>query len=418
MRAFVWIINYIISVARALFILAIALFLPQICLWNAQQSTTNVSSESSTTFKLGVENVIGRNVLSKDIQKLEPSIALVTNNTGVDQEGNNTLDVLIDKGLSIKKILVPQTMAEKKALAANLHHIPTISLQSKKGSPYIAKDLMNGIDTIMIDIQDNGMHYASSSNPLLDIMKAASIHKKKCIILDRPNLLGWCMEGFCPEVPLRYGMTIGEVARYYNKYVLRKPIDLEIVPMTNYSRCVESGSMLACSLSPEIKNIDSCYGYSFLGLLDQVAPFDTGLGSDKSFQCILLPDKLKFPKQKWLELGALLKDLGVESKEHRYYSARKKTYCSGLRFHIIDINHFSSFKTLITLLSFFKSNGVPIQFSASFDKAMGSQAIKSLIQGTLSKTEFALQVNNNLQSFFKKACSCFLYKPYPKMMHV
>jgi len=261
MRAFMWVVNYVISVARALFILAIALFLPQICLWNAQQSQKFVSEESSTTFKLGVQNVTDRNVYGKESQKFGHAIALVTNNTGVDQEGNNTLDILLDKGLPIKKILVPQTT--KKSLEKNTKHIPMILLQSKKGSPYIAKDLMNGIDTIMIDIQNSGIQYAASSNTLLDVMKAASIHKKKCIILDRPNLLGWCMEGFCPEVPLRYGMTIGEVASYYNKYVLRKPINLQVIPMTNYSRCIESGSMLACSLSSEIKNIDSCYGYSF-----------------------------------------------------------------------------------------------------------------------------------------------------------
>jgi len=159
-------------------------------------------------------------------------------------------------------------------------------------------------------------------------------------------------------------------------------------------------------------------GIAFLGLLDQVTPFDIGLGTDKAFQCILLPDKIKFPKQKWLDLAAVLKDLGVESKEHRYYSARKKTHCSGLRLHIHDINHFSSFKTLLTMLTFFKHNGVPLQFSPSFDKAMGSSAIKALIQGTISKTEFALQVNNDLQLFFKKACSCFLYKPYPKMVRI
>lgn len=417
MRAFMWVINYIFSLARALFILVIALFLPQICLWNAQQSHNKYASEeSSTPFKLGVHNITVKNI-DAHCPKNKPAIALITNNTEMDQEGNNSLDVLLDKGLNIKKILMPQ-ISSKKTLLKNTQQIPLISLSAKKGTPLINKDLMNGIDTLMIDIQDNGMQYAASSNTLLEIMKAAGTYKKKCIILDRPNLLGWCMEGFCTEIPLRYGMTIGEVGRYYNKYVLRTPINLEVIPMTNYSRCIESGSMLACSLSPEIKNIDSCYGYSFLGLLEHVGPFDIGLGTDKAFQCILLPDKIKFQRQKWLELGALLKDQGVECKEHRYHSVRKKTHYSGLRLHIQDINHFSSFKTLLTVLSFFKKNGIPLQFSPSFDKAMGSNSIKSLIQGTISKTEFALQVNNDLQSFFKKACSCFLYKPYPKIVHV
>lgn len=418
MRGVIWVVKHILSVAQALFILAIALFLPQICLWNAHESQKIDSGESSTTFKLGVENITDRNVYSKNFQDSPRAIALVTNNTGMDQEGNSTLDVLLSKGLPIKKILAPQGTFEKKSPAKNLKKIPLFALQSKKGHSLITKNLMGNIDTIMIDMQDSGMHYSGLTNTLLDVMKAASTYKKKCIILDRPNLLGWCMEGFCPEVPLRYGMTMGEMAHYYNKYVLRKPINLQVIPMTNYNRCVESGSMLACSLSPEIKNIDSCYGHSFLGLLGEVAPFDIGLGTDKAFQCILLPDKMKFPRHKWQELGLVLKDLGVESKVHRYYSARKKYHCSGLRLHIHDINHFSSFKTLLTILNFFKNNGVPLQFSPAFDQAMGSRSLRSLVQGSISLADLATHVNDDLQLFFNKACSCFLYKPYPKMVHV
>jgi uncharacterized protein YbbC (DUF1343 family) len=418
MRGFMGVIHYIASLARALFILGIALFLPQICLWNSQQLQKETPAPSSNPFRLGIENVAQGNFYNLQAKDLGHRIALVTNDGGINQENSNTIKILSNKGLEVKKILACQSILEKKIKTKNNQSIPIISLQTKNKTHIIPKELMSNVDTIMVDIQDTGMQYAAGSNILLDVMKAADAYKKKCIILDRPNLLGWCMEGICPEIPLRYGMTIGERARYYNQYVLRKPINLTVIPMSNYNRCVESGSALDSALSNQLKNIDSCYGYSFLGLLDHVAPFDIGLDTDKAFQCILLPDKMKIPKHTWLELATFLKDLGVASKEHRYYNVRKKTHFSGLRIHIQDINHFSSFKTLLTLLNFFKRNGVPLQFSPSFDKTLGSTTMKSLIQGTITKAEFAQQVNSDLQLFFKKACSCFLYKPYPKIVHV
>lgn len=119
--------------------------------------------------------------------------------------------------------------------------------------------------------------------------------------------------------------------------------------------------------------------YNFLALLQEIKPFDVGAGS-KALQCILLPDALHFPKQKWTQLSSILKTLGVDSKPYRYYNATKKQHCSGLRLHIRDSNHFFSLKTTTTMLTFFKKNGVILQFSPLFDRRAGSQEIRSLLQ--------------------------------------
>lgn len=418
MRGTMWIIRHIIVMIRAFLVLMLALFLPHIYLWKNQQFPKIVFPERTTAFKLGIENITDRMVYGKNVKKSHLSIALITNNTGIDQEGKSTIEVLLAKKLPIKKIFLVQDSIERKIRTIKKNHIPMIILPRKQGHIAITKNHIADIDMVMIDMQDSGVHYYGMSSVLLDIMKTVSFHKKKCIILDRPNLLGWCMEGFCPSLPLRYGMTVGEIAQYYNKYILRRPANLEVIPMTNYNRCVESGLMLSGSLSPDLKSIDSCYGYSFLGLLAKVMPFDIGLGTDKAFQCILLPEKIKFSKQKWQELSLLLKDLGVESKMHRYYNLHKKHHYSGLRLHINDINHFSSFKTLLAVLTFFKNNGVSLQFSSTFDQALGSSALRSLLQGSIAYTDLATHMNDDLQAFFNKACSCFLYKPYPKMIPV
>lgn len=416
MRGLRWIVGHCIALLRVFSVLVVALFLPQLWLWNSQVSMQSVSQETPTIFKLGVENVTDRNVTGA-FSTDKPSIALITNHTGIDQEGNLSVDVLLGKGLNIKKILFPQE-TNKKIYSDSSKHIPKITLQAKNGHKILPREAINDVDIVMVDMQDSGMHYYGFTSLILDIMKSVDAAHKKCVVLDRPNLLGWCMEGFCKDIPTRYGMTIGELAHYYNSFVLTKPIDLQVIPMSNYNRSAEPGSMLACSLSSNIKNIDSCYGYSFLGLLGEVAPFDIGIGTDKAFQCMLLPDSLKFPTHKWQELDVVLHNAGIESKPYRYYSARKKQYYSGLRLHIHDINHFSSFKTLLSVLTFFKSNKVKLQFSPSFDKAIGSGKVRLLMQDSISYAQLTEHMNNDLQSFFKKACGCFIYKPYPKMVHV
>ena len=90
------------------------------------------------------------------------------------------------------------------------------------------------------------------------------------------------------SVPIRYGMTIGELAQYCNKYLLKKSATLFVVPMDHYNRHLYPYKAPIGKLSPNINSIESCHGYSFLGLLGEVAPFDIGIGTDKAFQCILL----------------------------------------------------------------------------------------------------------------------------------
>jgi uncharacterized protein YbbC (DUF1343 family) len=409
--------SYSIAVIKATVILAFALFLPHICVWSGFRSPAQEDHQSPTVFRSSLENIASLSLGSEDFSPIKGSIALVTNTAAKDSSGRTTLDVLLSRGFPLKKIFVSDKALGKNILQGkSSKSFSMVPFMTKKGRAVLNKDLLVGIDYMLVDLQNGGMRYDGSHAMLLDLMKTACLYRKKCVVLDRPNLLGWCMEGFSSHLPVRYGMTIGEIARYYNKYVLGNKLDLTVIPMSNYDRCVEAGSASTDFLG-QFKNIDSWYGYSFLGLLSNVAPLDTGIGTEKAYQCVLLPDSIKFPKQKWHELGVLLKELGVESKGYRYYSASKKQYCSGLRVHVQDINHFSSVKTLFAVLTFFKQNGVPLKFSSAFDKALGSHSFRRCVQGGVAYAEVASKMNDEVKKFFNKACSCFLYKPFPKIMH-
>lgn len=440
MKGLSWLFQYIVSVLRVFCVLIIALFLPQMFIWHAgivQQSAQ--TAESSAKFKLGIENIsdsLASNLAIDEGQ--ECRVGLITNHTGTDQEGNRTNDILAQKGFKIKKLFMPaQNAANIKNNATVTNDmlseamaVPVVTLQSPQGQSLFPKEALSDIDALMFDMQDSGMRHYGYITTLLHAMQAAASHDKKFVVFDRPNLLGWCMEGTCSAqdqtceqdtatpIPMRHGMTVGELATYFNKHVLTKSVDLHVVQMRHYDRQTEARKPLLCSLSPNINTIDSCYGYSFLGLLGEVAPFEIGIGTDKAFQCILLPEQYKLSKQKWHELRIMLKDHGIESKLYRSFSPRKNSYCAGLRLYIHDINRFSSFNTLLSVLKFFKDSGVPLTFSEQFDKVLGTHKVRELLEGKIAHTELALEVNEELHSFFKKAANCFLYKPFPKMIQV
>ncbi|HSW73578.1 MAG TPA: exo-beta-N-acetylmuramidase NamZ domain-containing protein, partial [Candidatus Limnocylindria bacterium] len=359
-------------------------------------------------------------------------VGLITNHTGRDQSGRRNIDILTQKGLQVRVIFTPQHGFHPHTQGASaqvevdpLTNIPLINWYHKP-LEMLKHAYLNTLDVLIFDLQDSGMRYGYTSL-LLDVMKAAYAYNKPLLILDRPNLLGCPMEGlvlgqeyeepFNIPVPIRHGMTTGELAAYFNAQLFDTAVHMRVVPMQHYHRYALSKGPFY-NVSPNLASVHSCHGYSFLGLLGEVAPFDIGIGTNKAFQCILLPDHLEFPKQKWFVLQGLLEKYGIESKFYRTLSKRKQEYCSGLALCVRDINNFSSFSTLLAIMGFFKKEGLLMTFSSHFDAAIGSNKVREFFEGTLAHKDLKKKVNSELDTFFSKAFGVFLYKPLPKIIHV
>ena len=411
------------ALLSVLCIFVVAFTLPQLFL---RFAGTRVGPRSTVgIFKLGLEN-ISPNFLRALTPRgtLSYSVALVTNHTQVDLVGARNIDILLQKGLDVKKVFVTHHDFSAGQVVYNpdpVTRIPIINLHGR----HLKIDDFRGIDVIFCDVQDTGVRHSSALSILMDVMENAGRLDKTVVVLDRPNPLGDGIEGafdasgisqslLSAVLPIRYGMTVGELAQYCNKHMLKKSVTLYVVPMDNYNRhmCLSRSSIGA--LSRNIRSVESCYGYSFLGLLGEVAPFDVGVGTDKAFQCILLPEKVVFSKKQWFKLQAELRELGIESAYYRYFSHRKKQFCRGLRLSIGDIGHFSLFKALIGTLKFFKNEGVPLAFAEGFCKIPGMRKIKELIEGSMKQEELESELKGALEHFFVLASSSFIYKPYPK----
>jgi uncharacterized protein YbbC (DUF1343 family) len=388
---------------------------------------------NNVPFKLGVEN-IPKSLLTTTCPNKKPEdckIGLITNQTGVDQKGTRTADIFAQKGYTIQYIFAPEhglngTLAERDVLDAvdAKTNIPILSLYGNGSGKMIAPEHINNLDLLVFDIQDSGMRHYTYISTLLNTIKIAAEHNKPYIVLDRPNPLGSRMAGPLVEpslisfisiapIPLRHGMTIGEIALYFNKHVLEKSAQLQVIRMENYDRTVGFMGNFIHQLSPNLQSLQSCYGYSFLGLVGEVEPFDVGVGTPMAFRCIALPKSMRVPKNVWKKVQALFKEYGVKSVFYKHTNPKNKKKSKGLRLEFNNISQLKSFELFIALLQLFKQENISFSFSAAFNKAVGTAKVQEVIGGTLGKDLFFTQINAELEEFYKRAEGLFLYAPVP-----
>ena len=129
-----------------------------------------------------------------------------------------------------------------------LLQIPLYSLYGKTRIP--TKEMLENIDVLIVDLQDAGTRVYTFIYTLSYCMEAARDQGKSVLILDRPNPVnGQAVEGNCLAtdcrsfvgrypIPMRHGLTIGEMARLFNRYY-GIGCHLEVIPMTGWKRTME-----------------------------------------------------------------------------------------------------------------------------------------------------------------------------------
>ena len=384
-------------------------------------------------FKLGVENIPASLFKKVCPHKKNSScmVGLITNQTGVDQTGARTIDILVQHGCVLNYIFAPEHGLNGILAERDVHDsvdkktgVPIISLYGNGSGKMIAPKYMNNIDCLVFDIQDSGMRHYTYISTLLNSMKIAAEYNKPFVVLDKPNPLAAVMEGplVAPDlisfisiapIPLRHGMTIGELAWYFNKHVCNKPVVLHVVKMKHYDRAQGFVGNLVHQLSPNLQSLQSCYGYSFLGLLGEIEPFDIGVGTPMAFRCIALPESMHVPQGVWERLQTILSAFGVQSFPYHHSNTKNKKKSRGLRLEFSDVNDLHAFELFITIVQFFKREKISFSFSAAFNKAVGTKDVQALITGNMSERLFFKQFHKDLQRFHKCAQSSFFYQPAP-----
>ena len=228
-------------------------------------------------------------------------IGLITNYSGVDSKWRDNIDVFMQKGYTIVKIYTPEHglygSPDGEKVGDMLHpkyKIPVISLFGDKRKP--SESDLNGIDVLVFDIQDVGLRYYTFIYTMTYCMEAAAQAGITFITLDRPNPLsgsiysGGCMQTAYAsfvgnyEMPVRYGLTIGEVGKYFCEYQ-KLALDYHVIPLQNYTRDMfhPDTGLIWNMPSPALATYQSTVCYSG-GCFAEATNLSEGRGTPKPFQ--------------------------------------------------------------------------------------------------------------------------------------
>jgi len=228
-------------------------------------------------------------------------VGLITNHTGLDFQERTTINVLAHApGVQVVALFSPEhgiaghsdeKLPSSKDASTGL---PIFSLYGDHLRP--TDEMLQGIDALVFDVQDAGVRFYTYTTTMAYCMEEAAKRKIAFFVLDRPNPLnGDIVEGpmldadkttfvaYYP-LPVRYGLTIGELAQFYNAEN-RINADLHVIPMRNWHRnyFFESTGLKWIPPSPNLRTLKGSLLYPGLEIL-QNAGVSVGRGTEAPFE--------------------------------------------------------------------------------------------------------------------------------------
>lgn len=329
--------------------------------------------------KTGLENFLGSQSQLKKIKGKR--VGLVCHPASVDSKLNHSLDLLAHK-IKISCAFGPQhgvrgdkqdNMIESEDFIDPVHGIPVFSLYGKVRRP--TDDMMAHFDVLFFDLQDLGCRIYTFATTLLYLMEACTRHQKKFIVLDRPNPAGRVVEGLrlvtgwesfvgAAPMPMRHGLTVGELALYYKSF-FKLDLDLEVVKMSGYKVNQKPGygwpvDRAWINPSPNAATLNMARVYPGSVLLEGTT-LSEGRGTTRALEVMGAPDidfqnvlkSARKMKAAWLE-GAAMRLCSFEPTFHKHVGK----LCQGIQWHT-DLpsyrhNQFKPFRAVALILKSIK----------------------------------------------------------------
>jgi uncharacterized protein YbbC (DUF1343 family)/CubicO group peptidase (beta-lactamase class C family) len=276
--------------------------------------SVTLTSYNETLVGAGVHREIERNVKTlTGLDVLEQHgfselkgkrIGLITNQTGVDRQGRRDVDVMLQAGLRVTTLFSPEHGING-ALDADVANsrdektgLPVVSLYQPNQRRLTAEQ-MRRLDALVYDIQDAGARFYTYSCTLLYAVQESGKAKRPFYVLDRPNpitgvhvegpILQKDLESFvgCYDIPLRHGMTFGELATMANKEQ-HWGADVRVIKMKDWQRgdWFDSGDLVWVNPSPNMRSLNAELLYPGLAMLEANKDYSVGRGTDSPFEQI------------------------------------------------------------------------------------------------------------------------------------
>ncbi len=309
------------------------------------------------------------------------TIGLVCNPASIDAHVRHVIDRAEGAGIHVGAIFGPQH-GFRSDLQENMIESPhgddadrgvrVYSLYSDTRIP--TKDMLAGLDALVIDLQDVGTRIYTYIYTMANCLTAAAAHGIPVVVCDRPNPIGgvqvegpMLQPGFTSfvgqyPIPMRHGMTIGELARLFNEH-FHIGAKLEVVAMQGWSRdqYFDSTGLPWVLPSPNLPTLDSALVYPGTVLFEGTNVSE-GRGTTKPFELCGAPWVSPEPFCQALNLrglpGVVFRPHAFEPVFHKHAAA----LCGGCQIHITDRTTFRPVETGVALVAAFRDAG-PGQFA-------------------------------------------------------
>jgi len=294
--------------------------------YNEAQSAARHMSTRNASVKNGIDVLEEHGFDVLLVAGGKKKIGVVTNQTGVDLEGRRTIDVLAGAaGVSLEAIFSPEhgvTGTLDTLNVGNSKDAATgVAVYSVYGGTDAARrpaaEVMKSLDAVVIDIQDAGVRFYTYETTVGYFLEAAAAAGVEVIVLDRPDpITGSFVQGPVADagresftnywtVPVRHGMTMGELAKMFN---VERNINakLTVVPMEGWQRgdWFDSTGLAWVNPSPNLRSVTAAGLYPGVALIEGTN-VSVGRGTETPFELV------GAPWMKGRELAAYLNGRGI-----------------------------------------------------------------------------------------------------------
>lgn len=330
-------------------------------------------------------------------------VGLLTNHTAVNSKMESTIDLLYThqqpKGYRLVALFAPEHGLYGAAYASESvedskgpHGLTIYSLHGKNRRP--TKQMLQQVDTIVYDMQDIGTRSYTYITTLFYLMEEAAKLGVAVIVLDRPNPInGVVVDGPMMEdkwrsmvgyinVPYCHGMTIGELASFFNQEY-KVGCKLEVVPMRGWKRTMsfKDTGLPWIPTSPNIPEPSTPFFYPMTGILGELQIVNIGIGYTLPFKLVGAP---------WIDAKGFAKKLneqqfpGVHFEPfffRPFYGRFAHEDCQGILIVVTDPLKYKPVSTQYLIIGMLKSL-YPAEFMKAVESAKGRKEMFCKVNGT------------------------------------
>jgi len=230
-------------------------------------------------------------------------VGLITNHTGIDRLGRRNIDLFAQvEGVQLSAIFSPEHGIDgvldqpEIADSADSGDIPVYSLY-QPGRRRPTADMLKNVDVLVFDIQDVGARFYTYVTTMAYAMEAAAEHNVTFYVLDRPNpITGVVVEGpvldqelrsfigYFP-MPIRHGMTVGELARMFNaERTIGAKLEVIVMERWNREQWFDQTGLPWVNPSPNMRTLWQALLYPGVAMLEGLKNYSVGRGTDTPFE--------------------------------------------------------------------------------------------------------------------------------------